>query len=205
MKIVNKIYIFFFFIFFIKCGVIKDEKIDGTYIFKTKIGVEYLKLNRDKTFYFDCQIPLVSSKSEGYWKIEDGLLIINSDLKYKNDYVVVKELINEDIPFVQIIDEVNMGIFNVPIRINDNIFFTDIDGKFYLENIKLKKGDLLKFYPLGLSESKNIYEVTSLVENKSIIVKVFSKNIGKRYFEKDTLIIKGNKIIMNNQVYKKKR
>ncbi len=191
------------FTLLIKCSSVTKESLTSTYVLKTKVGNEYIKLEADETFTFKCEIPLIESESKGNWLLKDNSLIFNSFLKYKNDYIEVEELKNLDTTTIQVVDDENNGLYNIIININNDekIFSTDTNGYVLLE--KLKQGDSIKINTIDLSSEKAFYKIKSAEENRNIKITIHKKESNKKYFEHAIFKIKKDKLILNNQVYKK--
>ncbi|WP_445457003.1 hypothetical protein [Flavobacterium sp. HNIBRBA15423] len=202
---ISRILAILFFVIFIKCSSISKQNLTGTYVLKTKVGNEYIKLNRDGTFNFKSQIPLIQSESNGSWSLKNNNLILSSFLEYKNDFIEVEELTNKDKSLIQVMDKENKGMFGIIVRINDdeNIFSTDINGYISLEKLELKQGDIVRINTINLSSENIFYKIKKSDKNKFIKIKIYEKDGVKRYFENDTLEIKKDKIILNKDIYKK--
>lgn len=199
------LYLFFVFITVTNCGTLKETEITGNYLLKTGVGNEYIYFNKDGTFNFVCQIPLIASKSMGTWKLQENLIILNSYLDYKNDYFVIEDISEQSDLFIDIVDKENRGIPNVPVIIDNDktAFYTDLNGRLNLKNIQLNKGDVLKIYPIELSDDKGNIKIEDNLIDKSFRIKVYEKIYEKKYFENEIVEFKKNKVFLNNHCYKK--
>jgi hypothetical protein len=180
---------------------LKNKNAEGYYILKTKVGSEYIHLKKDSLFDFECRIPMLQSKSSGSWYDKGKYIIIKSFPIYKNDWINVTEVKNEGAPTVQILDKNNNPVFGVQLYINNKyINSSNLKGFVYLININLNKGDVIEFSTLDLSSEKRKYIIKNNDCN-SIIANIYPIELGSKFFEKDTLIFKGNKLIYKNSVY----
>lgn len=204
-KIIHLIFILSILVFLIKCNTIKNTDLVGEYVLETQIGKEYIRLNNDSTFYFNSEIPFVQSESSGHWSFKKNALTIKSNPKFKNDYIEVEEILNNEKSIIEIVDGKNKGIYGAIININgsDNNYITDIEGVVYLKENNLRKGDLIKISTINLSPEKSLYKIKSISNKNYIRITIYPKENHKKYYEDDTLKIKNRNIILNGQKYKK--
>ena len=101
------------------CSSLSKENIYGTYEFKSKISRGLFVL-KDSTFDYSYEVPMNNHGSKGNWSLNDGKLILLSYEAYKNNYLIVKEDLNQENRIIRLIDTNNYGISGIEVIINSN-------------------------------------------------------------------------------------
>ncbi|MCY1510824.1 hypothetical protein D3C87_231100 [compost metagenome] len=205
MMLNNKLHLVFFTIVVFtiySCGTLKNDDVLGQYDFKTKISKGTLTLNENNNFEYSYEAPLEAYTSKGKWSLDKSGIILKSDVYYLSDFMDVKEIFSEN-KIIKILDESNVPIEGVPIKVNnlDKLFVTDKSGIVSLQNdIKLFK---IKVEYLGLSNQ--LYEVKDKNAN-AFELRIISKDYTKIFFNnyhgkinKKDIKIYNQKYIKNNK------
>lgn len=206
MKMKSLIIIILSFFLLNFCSTIKDKDITGVYVSKNNLGNELIRLNKDSTFSYKCQLPLLESESKGFWTFNNNLIVLNSYEEFKNDYFEVEELNQDsDFPTIKIVDENNNGITGVNLKINNNIsntLISDLHGNINDDSINLRKDVNITIYSIDLSLGNGKYFIKN-DSIKSLIIKIYRKTNEKKYFFNDSLKLKSEKLFFNDLFFKK--
>jgi hypothetical protein len=180
-------------------GCSSKSGIYGTYKHSTKVGSEIIEINKDSIFYLKSSIPLMEYESKGKWSVIDNKIYFKSFDEYKNDYVLVKEIEeNNNTSSITFIDENNNSIPYVALNINNKWFDADFYGE--IKNIDIKKGDLIKIKSILLGKDFE-YVIKNNYKSFKVVFKIYSKKNNLIYINEFTP--KGKSIIIRNVRFKK--
>ncbi|MGV7106197.1 hypothetical protein [Flavobacterium sp. U410] len=184
---------------FFSCGSLTKDDVYGNYEYNSKISKGSLVLSKDY-FEYSYEAPMESYESKGNWSFNNNRLLLKSYENYKNNFIIVEEVLDENKRFVRLIDDTDAPIIGATVIINsDLIFQTNEFGEINLKDNKINNILKIEVELIDLLKEDRVYIPNDKI-SKSFIIKDIPKDYKKVFFN-DSMRIDKNKVIIFNQEY----